>query len=763
MKIGIITFHSAHNYGAVLQAWSLQEYLKQQGHEVEIVNLRLPVIDKLYWLARPTNRKVTGVKLVDKAVNKLYYWSRCMAVQLLRWERGKKYRAFERFINKELPVTREFRNFKALRNAGLKYDALIAGSDQIWNATMMKGIDPAYFLEFGNKDALRISYAASVGTDEVPPQYEMLFKRYLRNFDVISVREKKAQQSVSRLTDKPVDLVADPTFLMEQTDFDKLRKNPSASGKYIYVHNVHLRRVDEALNEVAEAMSEELNLPIIHNWPRKMFKNEAGHFHGGVGEFLGYVANAEYVIANSFHCTVFAMIYHRNFITVPHFQHPDRMRNLLEELGVPGHLIGSRKEIPKDLSSLDIDYAQVEAKRGVMGDYAKNFLRKALQAEKTADDRTIFEVKDEFRCYGCRACADACPVDAISMAEDKEGFLYPEIDQEKCIHCDKCRKVCIYHQKASKNSKEEGLPAVYAAYARDEQVVEESTSGGMFTPLYQAVLKKGGKVVGVQYDEDMNVVYGIAHEEAGCRKFRGSKYVMADSRDMKVQVKGFLEKGQYVLFSGSPCQIAGLKSYLGKSYDTLYTVELICHSASSPKVFRKYCSYLEDIYQSKILDFAFRNKFKGVDHPFVLIQFASKSIELEDAKKNNFSKAFRQSYIQRPSCYTCEFASLKSGVGDITVGDYWGIDKIFPDFTNDGKGVSILKINTPKGQELFREVKDSFELRESNYEDAYRANHSGPTLMPSQRSRLMHYIDDKPVDDLLLTFNPSKKGGLKLD
>lgn len=763
MKIGIITFHSAHNYGAVLQVWSLQEYLRKQGHEPEIVNLRLPVIDKLYWLARRTNRKVTGVQPVDKAVNKLYYGSRCLAVQLLRRQRGKKYRAFENFINKKLPVTREFRDFKSLKSAGLEYDALIAGSDQIWNATMMKGITPAYFLEFGNKDALRISYAASIGTDRIPPQYEMLFKRYLRNFDVISVREKKAREAVSSLTDKPVDLVADPTFLLEQSDFDRLRKNPRTSGKYIYVHNVHLKRVDEALNEVAEAMSKKLNLPIIHNWPRKMFKNEAGYFCGGVEEFLGYVANAEYVITNSFHCTVFSIIYNRNFITVPHFKHPDRMRNLLEELGVSEHLIGSKKEIPKDLSSLDIDYAKVEAKRSAMGNYAKNFLTTALQTEKKTDDRTIFDIKDEFRCYGCRACKDACPADAISMSEDKEGFLYPEIDQEKCIHCDKCKKVCIYHQKSSKNGHEEGLPAVYAAYAKEEQVVEESTSGGMFTPLYRAVLKKGGKVIGVQYDENMNVVYGIAHDEEGCRKFRGSKYVMADSNDVKVQVKSLLEQGEYVLFSGSPCQIAGLKSYLGKAYDKLYTVELICHSASSPKAFRKYCEYLEGIYQSQIVDFAFRNKFKGVDHPFVLVQFASKSIELEDAKRNNFSKAFRMSYIQRPSCYTCEFADLKLGVGDITIGDYWGIDSVFPDFTNDGKGVSVLKINTAKGQELFREVKDSFELRESTYIDAYKANHKEPTLMLSQRSRLMYYIDDKPIDDLLLTFNPSKKGGLRLD
>lgn len=761
MKIGIITFHSAHNYGAVLQAWSLQEYLKQQGHEVEIVNLRLNVIDKLYRLTYKTNKKICGIEAVNKFANYVYYQVRKESYRFTDAAKYEKYYKFERFINHKLPVTKEVNNLEELQKLNLRYDALIAGSDQIWNAAMMKGINPAYFLQFGNADALRISYAASIGTEEIPPQYRLLFQRYLREFDYISVREKKARDQVMQLTDQPVDLVADPTFLLKREDFDKIRKKPKTSGKYIYVHNVHLQRVDESLNSVAEEMSKRLGLPIIHNWSQKVYSNEAGHFTGGIEEFVGMVSEAEYVITNSFHCTVFAIIYNRNFITVPHFKNPDRMRNLLDDLGILEHLIDSGSKIPKDLSKLVIDYEEVERRRSVMGDHAKAFLKTSLAGEKHEDNRNYFEREDIFRCYGCAACQTVCPADAIRMEEDHEGFRYPVIDQEKCIHCGKCEKVCIYRRSELKNEAQESLPLVYAAYSKQESIVKESTSGGMFTPMYQNILAKHGCVAGVQYDENMEVVYGIAENEKECEAFRHSKYIFPDSRDVKKQVKKLLKEGRYVLFSGSPCQISALKASLGKEYPNLYTVEIICHGAGSPKVFRKYREYLEKLYQSKLVDFQFRNKFKGVDLPFILMEFESGSIDIESALKNNLSRGFRSNNIQRPSCYNCEFVAQKYGVADITIGDYWGIQEEHPDFDNGGKGVSLLKINTPKGKAFFEEWKDHLELCESTYEKAYAHNYKRLMCMMGTRTRLMYYLDEKPIDDLLLTFNRSKKGGIK--
>jgi len=396
MKIGIITFHSAHNYGAVLQAWSLQEYLKQQGHFVEIVNLRLPVIDKLYRISSKPNKEWCKVKSVNWVMNQSYYLLKYCYVFFMNNFKYKKYRRFEKFINNKLPVTEPFFDAADLRKASLQYDVLIAGSDQIWNATMMDGIDPAYFLSFSNKSAKRISYAASIGTNEIPEMYKILFKRYLPDFDYISVREHNALEQIQPLVTTEVTEVADPTFLLKREDFDRLRKDSGQKGEYIYVHNVHIRRVDEDLNGVAEKLSKQLNLPIIYNRPESPFSNIKAHFGGGIEAFLGVVANARYVVTNSFHCTVFALIYERDFITVPHFQHPDRMKDLLSKLGVSDHLIGQASKLPKDLSDLAIDYEKVRQEKDKMREQSIAFLDKAVNGKKQIPKESIDESRNVF-------------------------------------------------------------------------------------------------------------------------------------------------------------------------------------------------------------------------------------------------------------------------------------------------------------------------------------------------------------------------------
>lgn len=757
MKIGIVTVHSAHNYGTVLQAWALQQYLRQQGHEAEIVNLRLPIIDKLYRLTYKTNKKLCGSSMINRLVNGAYYYARSTVKCLKEPGKYEKYKKFEHFINHELNVTEEYHSCESLEKARLSYDALIAGSDQIWNPIMLKGIIPAYFLHFGNKDALRISYAASIGADEIPPEYHLLFKRYLRDLDFISVREKTAQAEIQKLTDQPVALVADPTFLIDSREFDQLKKKPSvASGKYIYVHNVHLKRIDQALVGVGEELSKRLGLPVIHNGKQKLFSNEMGRFSGGAEEFLSLVSEAEYVVTNSFHCTVFSVVYHRNFITVPPFRYSDRMRNLLGELGIPEHLIADREDIPKDLSALAIDYAEVEKKKAVMGATGKEFLKMALERKRASDQRTYFQQPEVFRCYGCSACADICPSHAIHMEEDQEGFCYPVIDEALCIKCGKCREVCIYQKEDIKNERREALPEVYMAFREDGQAAKKSSGGGVFPALYRGILAKGGKAAGVCYDEAMNVIYEIAEDEAGCERFCKAKYVFADCRDVKPKIEQLLKAGQYVLFSGTPCQIAGLKSFLGKEYEKLYTVEVVCSGGGSPKVYREYCRHLETLYESRLVRFEFDNKFKGAQTPFMLYEFASGSIGVENMAKNDYGRAFLDGNLQRPSCYTCEFAGLEYGVADLTVGEYRGTKK--QNFASESKnGVSFVKINTEKGRAFWEECKAGLKIMQSSYGEAYVSNCTEPLRMTGTRTKLMYELGEKPAEELLAEYNRLRK------
>lgn len=756
MKIGIITFNSAHNYGAVLQAWALQEYLKGDGHEVEIINYRLPATDNLYKLYKPRNPFKRGK--LNKAVHLLQYLKKMK----LEPNKTRKYREFERFINHTLNTTEAITKYPDLNKANFDYDIMIAGSDQIWNGGLTKGVNPAYLLSFGKEEIKRVSYAASIGRDEIPEVEHTLFSRYLRNFDYISVREEKAKEAISKLTDKEISVVLDPTLLLNREMYDKLKKDPKVNQDYIYVHNVHIKKVDKRLNRMAEEMSKRTGLPIIHNREDYDFTNELKKFtNGSPEEFIGYIANAKYVIANSFHATVFSIIYERDFITIPHFQNPERMRHLLDSLGIVNHMIAEPSELPEDLADLNIDYKGVEIARLAQREDSIQFLNTAIEGPKTSnkpitENDKYFDTKDVFSCFGCNACKDICPTSAITMVEDKEGFKYPVIDEEKCIHCNMCRKVCPYGKYKLTEENIDVFPKVYAAMHKSDETLEKSASGGMFTPMYKNILARGGKIVGVKYTNDMEVIYDIAETKEECQAFRGSKYVAADSRDVKPRVKKFLEEGVTVLYTGNPCQIAGLKNYLRKDYDNLYTVEIICHGTPSPKVFKLYIEYLESLYKSKVVDFEFRNKLRGWSTPYVCVKFESGEVLLEQANKNNFNRAFLSNNLQRPSCYTCEFAELKLGVGDITIGDYWGIEKQHPEMF-DQKGVSVIKINNEKGLKFFEEFKDQFNLVESTYEKAYAANHKKPMNLVAKRNQLMSQIDDVEINKLLQSFNHLKK------
>ena len=387
---------------------------------------------------------------------------------------------------------------------------------------------------------------------------------------------------------------------------------------------------------------------------------------------------------------------------------------------------------------------------------AQAFLSKALAGKKDQKALSYLESKDVFSCTGCGTCKDVCPAGAIHMEEDEEGFLYPVKDASLCQNCNACKAVCAGRQNKQLNAVSQDYPVVYAAYHQKEAIQKTSSCGGMFTPMYQHILEQGGRVVGVRFDENWNAVYDIASTAEECESFRGVKYMMADSKAVKPQVKELLDKEIPVLFTGTPCQIAALKNYLGKTYLNLYTVEVMCSGAGSPKIFRKYVEHLEAIYKSKLSRFQFRNKFKHTGTPFVFVEFESGVCDVEVAKRNNVSKALTSGVANRPSCYTCAYVGAKQGVADITIGNYMGIKDIYPEFAH-AKGVSVLKINTPQGRVLLEAVKLQLVLMESNCEDAYKNNSKKPKTLKGNRARLFENLESHPIDELLLSFNPEKE------
>lgn len=302
-------------------------------------------------------------------------------------------------------------------------------------------------------------------------------------------------------------------------------------------------------------------------------------------------------------------------------------------------------------------------------------------------------------CCGCTACVSVCPKKCISMSADKEGFLYPVVDSVKCIDCGLCEKVCpVLHPVTN-----EPAPLVYAVINNNEPVRMQSSSGGIFTLIAEYVLERGGVVFGARFDSDWNVIHDYTETKEGLARFRGSKYVQSNVGNSFNQVKAFLDSGREVLFSGTPCQVAGLKNYLRKPYSNLLTVDLVCHGVPSPEVWRKYLQEtIRKAYGIKnnkaavnlgnyISDISFRAKDKGWKKYNVKIIFRDGKVEMMPFYDNPYMNVFLSDLSLRPSCYACP-AKLHNMQSDITLADFWGVNKINPNIDDD-KGCGLILIH----------------------------------------------------------------------
>lgn len=339
---------------------------------------------------------------------------------------------------------------------------------------------------------------------------------------------------------------------------------------------------------------------------------------------------------------------------------------------------------------------------------------------------SVFDRKEE--CCGCTACKHICPTNAIKMVEDKEGFLYPEIDQALCINCGKCRKVCPF-QNEIKVSDKLSKPTVYAVKQKDLAVRMESSSGGAYTALSDYAIKNDSSIYGVKYDEDFKVVHSRAKGKKERNEFRGSKYIQSDLNNVFKQIKDELKAGQKVLFTGTGCQAAGLRKFLSDSRtnaDNLIINDMVCHGTPSPKLWQDYIDFLQQ--DSKLKSYAFRFKGKG-GHSFnQRAEYEDGKTKINTSKLKVFLTLFSSDLLLRPSCHNCKFANTDRKA-DVTIADFWGIKKTRPEI-DDNKGISLVLVNTVKGEQVFEEIKEDIDFWENKLEDSLQPNLIGPTKKP---------------------------------
>ncbi len=357
-------------------------------------------------------------------------------------------------------------------------------------------------------------------------------------------------------------------------------------------------------------------------------------------------------------------------------------------------------------------------------------------------------------CTGCSACMNTCSVGAITMAEQTDGFLYPQIDDGKCIKCGQCMKVC--HALGFEGFNQPSQ--TYAAQVNDKDVLKASTSGGLFFALAQSILSEGGVVYACNYDDDYNAFIQRFDAVEQIAPVHGSKYVWSDSSLSYPLVKKDLDDGKAVLYTGLPCQIAGLRKYLKKDHENLFTVDVLCGGAPSPYAFQRYLDTLTDKEGRKNLCFQFRDK--GKNGSGVCCTYYVNGVKhYENYLENSFYFAFcSQSRISwRKSCYTCNYKSL-SRASDMSIGDYWGVEKYHNDF-KPKDGVSLVMINTDQGKRLFEKIKGSIKYVESKAVYAIEKNSlvkepaEGHHKMPENREAFFEELrrsDWNTVDKMYL-------------
>ena len=379
--------------------------------------------------------------------------------------------------------------------------------------------------------------------------------------------------------------------------------------------------------------------------------------------------------------------------------------------------------------------------------------------------KTCMEIIKREDCTGCGACENICPVNAVSMDVDEEGFWYVHIDRQVCISCERCINVCPVLQEKMEliSDRSADDPVIYAAWSLNPEIRYQSTSGGIFSELSLAVLEEQGFICGAVYDEKQQVWHFITNEEQGLAKIRQSKYVQSHMGSVFKKIENLLRQNRTFLFCGSPCQCAGMFYYCREKkvgIKNLYLIDFICRGANSPKVYQKFISELEEKYQSAVSKVWFKNKAYGWNRFSTRIEFENGRYYLLDRYHDPYIRGYIEENLYiRPSCAHCRFKGMHR-IADITLADFWGIQLHDPTQDSDG-GTSMVMLHTEKGQKLWNTIKNKVYYTQKKIEDVISGNvcFENSVEQGIHRAAFMKDLDVMPVIENIERFLKGNGGG----
>ena len=734
-KVGVITVHKNINYGANLQAFASSTYLRKNGYDCKVIDYTLPEHEKQNHLLSWLKQSWDGEK--NKSLSRKFKLAIALTLSM-GWKR-KRLKAFDKFRKKHMPLYRESKSISDIEKLGL--DAVICGSDQVWNTTIMGGVVPAFYGEIGGVKN-KISYAASMGKNEFTEEEKQLVSRLLNEIDYCSVRENDAAEYLAILSGKSIDVVCDPVFLLEKQDYEKIQGKRKIKNDYVLLYSIIQ---DENMTKIAKEYAAKKGLELVEICMSK--DGKATHKQiatYGPCEFLNAFAYADTVFTNSFHGTAFSLIYEKKFYIVNNKHGGSRITNILEKAGAMCRLVENSYEE----ASQELDFSLVKNNLQEYVKSSKEFLNRALSANKTTVAGSS--------CVGCGACRAVCRLDAIRLVRNNEGFLEGFIDSNKCVDCGQCKSVCPALNEVEKHK----APVEIYAFKAEDKVRSGSTSGGAFTAMATAVIEHGGVAYGVSMDKGFKVSHKRVDRVEDLALLQGTKYLQSDVSSVYSQVAEDLKANREVLFSGTPCHVDGLIRFVNQKKlptETLYTVDIICHGVPSSRVFDDYMEWLSSQFKSSVVEYKFRDKrisWRG-NSCYAKLENGT---ELKNGKKlSGFMNLYYSNNITRNSCYECKYTSYER-VSDMTISDYWGLEGFAKDF-EDALGVSMVMVNTERGRALLD--KTAGERIEGKVECAKQPQLKHPTEKPQSRDAFWKSYEDKGISVVLKNYGGVKRDSIK--
>lgn len=730
-KIGILTFYDTINYGAALQAYALQQALISLGADPEFLSY---VRRRSNTLPNNSNKLSSLFKGNFKGrINMLIHLKRTLKIKKCFKDNTIGFKGFQ---EEYLHCSREqyYKN-EDFKYANCTYDGFITGSDMVWTP-LTQNLYP-YFLQFADRQK-RYSYAPSLtGCERFSEETIQTIKKYLMGFDLISCREQEGVDFVKSITGKDAVLNVDPTLLFNKSQWRNLLNIPFNKNTKKYILCYTFGGLSKSLRKEVYRIARENNLDVryVPMTQEEMYselkKGNRGPF--GPKEFVELFFNASFVVTNTFHGFLFSLISELPFVVIRREignawkANETRISNLMELIGITDRYIECDSKI--DNSFLNINYNSInsiiEKQRQDSFSYL-NTVVDAISKNKFNHSGIVMTNIRELssnRCTGCNLCSLICPFNAIRMKEDNEGFLKPYVDDSLCKECGKCAKMC-----PSIHDTEKQYPIDSKLCLSKDTAIENCASGGFFYTIAKYYIEHlNGFVYGVVFDKNYNCLHIEASSLKELEPMQNSKYIQSYVGTCYVQVKKRLQEGRHVLFSGTPCQIAALKSYLNRDYNNLLLIDIVCHGVPSPGFWK---SYINEYQKKDIINYyMFRNRAnkrtwnpgsnhlrRGTQESTISVSSGVKHIP---AQNDPYYGPFVRCESYRLSCYYCKYASNER-VGDITIGDC-DSEKKYPSFY-PFESKSIVLINNQKSLDIWNKISDLFYFTQLDYREEVKAN-----------------------------------------